>query len=270
MLACSPPLPGHRRIQGVAAWLPRTSATGRLGKCHGMPLHRTLPKPGAPSVLAVTKLDVTKLDALETDDHPQSDVKQARQDGDERAEHHALMRNIAEGDAQAFRALSQRFLGPVSGFATRMLGNPSEGEDVAQETFLRVWQHAERYKPDAAVSTYIYRIARNLCIDRMRRRKPDGGRISQLDAGDRPNDLLLRKQLSEAVQEALQSLPERQQTAITLTHYQGQSQAEAAAVLEISVQALESLLSRARRSLRKRLAAAKAELEATHDDGDTP
>lgn len=197
-------------------------------------------------------------------------VSQASDNHDERAEHHALMRRIADGDERAFRALSDRFIGPISGFATRLLGNPTEGEDVAQETFLRVWKHAPRYSPDAAVSTWIYRIARNLCLDRLRRRRPQSDRISQLDGGAAPHDLLADKQLSEAVQTALQALPERQQTALTLTHYQGLSQAEAALVLEVSVEALESLLARARRSLRKRLKSTKAQLDAAQGAGGHP
>lgn len=182
----------------------------------------------------------------------------------QRAEQQAWMQAVAAGDGQAFRKLSERYLGPISGFAKRMLGSESEGEDVAQETFLRVWKDAKRYQPTHAVSSWIYRITHNLCIDRLRRRKQTSERISQIDVEERPSLLLAQKELSERVNEALQELPERQRTAICLVHYDGLSQAEAAEVLEVGVEALESLLSRARRSLRKTLAQAHAD-HATSD-----
>lgn len=169
--------------------------------------------------------------------------------------HVGWMRDIARGDPSAYRAMCDRFLVPIHRFAQRMLGSEAEAEDVAQETFLRIWQHASRYTPNAAVSTWIYRIARNLCIDRIRRRKDDSHRISQIDVEERPSLLLARKELSAQVEEALQELPDRQRMALCLVHYEGLSQSEAADVMEVGVLALESLLARGRRTLRKRLAA---------------
>lgn len=181
-------------------------------------------------------------------------------------EQRALMRAVAAGDAAAYRALCARYLGPINGFAQRMLGNEAEGEEVAQETFLRVWKDAGRYAPTAAVSTWIYRIARNLCIDHLRRRKETSNRISQVDAVDRTGALLDRKQLASEVNRALGELPERQRAAICLVHYDGLSQAEAAGVLEVGTEALESLLARGRRTLRKKLAGLQASAAESADD----
>jgi len=169
------------------------------------------------------------------------------------------MRLIANGDVGAYRKLSERFLGPITGYAQRLLGDSAEAEDVAQETFLRVWTNADRYVPTAATSTWIYRIAHNLCVDRLRRTKKTEDRVSQIDVEDRPSLLLDRKQVAAQVEEALAALPEKQRAAICLIHYEGLSQIEAAEVMEVSVEALESLLARGRRGLRKSLASLRLE-----------
>lgn len=186
------------------------------------------------------------------------DANAGAQDVEERHQHSEWMRQIAAGDVPAYRALCDRFLTPVVRFSQRLLGDATEAEDVAQETFLRVWKSADRYVPTAAVSTWIFRIAHNLCIDRLRRRKQTSDRISQLDSEDRPSLLLDRKEVASEVEQALSELPDRQRAALVLVHYEGQSQTEAAQVLEISVEALESLLARGRRTLRKRLASLQA------------
>ena len=159
----------------------------------------------------------------------------------------------ARGDAAAFRALTDLHLGKIMSFAYRILHDRSEAEDVAQETFLRLWKEAARYEPRARVSTWLHRIAHNLCIDRMRRTRErptedaDEERTSQEPGG------LLDPAKSSRPQSnsALAALPERQRTAITLVHYQGLSNIEAAEVLEVKVDALESLLARGRRTLER-------------------
>ena len=161
---------------------------------------------------------------------------------------------MADADAAAFRQLSDRHLRSIVHFAGYLLGNDSEAEDVAQETFLRMWNSAARYEPRAKVSTYLHRIARNLCVDRLRKRREGASdNLDDLNDGDRPSALLVQKQRSQRVTEAIGDLPERQAIAITLVHLQGLTNIEAAEVLEVSVEALESLLARARRSLRGRL-----------------
>ena len=162
------------------------------------------------------------------------------------------MHRIGRGDNGAYRRMVERYLPGVTRFAARLLGNPSEGEDVAQETFLRLWTEAARWTPRAQPKTWLYRVARNLCIDRLRKRR-DAADVEQLSAAERPSGLLMRKQTSLEVERALESLPERQRAAITLVHYEGMDSAEACEVLEVGVEALESLLARGRRSLREQL-----------------
>ncbi|HKU42153.1 MAG TPA: sigma-70 family RNA polymerase sigma factor [Polyangiales bacterium] len=170
----------------------------------------------------------------------------------------SLIRRVAERDIAAYRELVDAYLPRIARFAERSLGNAAEAEDVAQETFLRLWTAAAGFTPQARPSTWLYRIAHNLCVDRFRKR----GRETELaehSGADRPSGLFARKQTSLAVQQALSELPERQRSAITLVHYEGLAAQEAASVLEISVEALESLLARARRSLRERLRALAVE-----------
>jgi len=168
----------------------------------------------------------------------------------------ALMEQVAQGDAAAYRTLVERHLRGLHGFTYRMLGSRAEAEEVCQETFLRLWKEASRYVARAKPSTWLYRIAHNLAVDRLRRRREtiSSGDIEELPGSERPSAGLQDKQLSEAVQGALATLPERQRAALVLVHYQGMSNAEAAVVLGVNVRALESLLARGRRELRERLA----------------
>jgi RNA polymerase sigma-70 factor (ECF subfamily) len=168
-----------------------------------------------------------------------------------------LVRRAGAGDAQACAALVDRYLAKLVAFAGRMLANRADAEEVAQETFLRVWQHAGRWRPEGArFSTWLHRVALNLCHDRLRRR-----RESPLEAaGDPPSDApppgaaLQRAAVAARVEAALARLPDRQREAILLCHYQELGNIEAAAVLGVTVEALESLLGRGRRRLRELLA----------------
>jgi RNA polymerase sigma-70 factor, ECF subfamily len=166
-----------------------------------------------------------------------------------------LMQRIGRGDRSAYRQLVEAYLARVTRFAERILGSRSEAEDVAQETFLRLWTQAARWTPRAQPKTYIYHVARNLCIDQLRKRRDTSDSVDQQSAADRPSGLLYEKQTALEVGRALLTLPERQRAAITLVHYEGLTSAEACAVLEIGVEALESLLARGRRALREQLRA---------------
>jgi RNA polymerase sigma-70 factor (ECF subfamily) len=167
-----------------------------------------------------------------------------------------LVARVARADHDACRQLVDRHLRRVVGFATRVLGSSEEAEDVAQEVFTRVWTHAASWTPGRArFTTWLLRVALNLCLDRLGRR-----REAPLDDGFDPPDPAptAAERLEEAdmrrlVTRAVDALPERQRTALALCHYQGLSNIEAAEVMELSVEALESLLARARRTLRERL-----------------
>jgi RNA polymerase sigma-70 factor (ECF subfamily) len=136
-----------------------------------------------------------------------------------------------------------------------MLGSRAEAEEVSQESFLRLWKHADTFVARAKPSTWLYRVAHNLAVDRLRRRRESShnSSIEEVPTSDRPSLHLYDKQVALAVESALSELPERQRAAISLVHYQGMSNAEAALVLGVKVRALESLLARGRQQLRERL-----------------
>jgi len=171
-----------------------------------------------------------------------------------------LLERVASGDPSAYRELVERHVRGVHAFVYRMLGSRAEAEEVCQESFLRLWKQADTFVAHAKPSTWLYRVAHNLAVDRLRRRReashPAG--IEEVPTSDRPSTHLYEKQVAEAVERALATLPERQRAAISLVHYQGLSNAEAADVLGVKVRALESLLARGRRDLREKLAEFKA------------
>jgi RNA polymerase sigma-70 factor, ECF subfamily len=146
------------------------------------------------------------------------------------------------------------------GLAFRMLGDMAAAEDMAQEAFLRLWRQARRWKPQAKVSTWLYQVIYNLCIDQLRHRQweADEEAPDRPDTAAGPMDLRHRGQLAEIVEAALTALPTRQRTAITLVHLQEVSNMEAAHIMGVSVEALESLLARGRRTLRKHLESGNA------------
>lgn len=168
-----------------------------------------------------------------------------------------LVALVAQGDENACRILVDRHLPRMIALARRMMGNQADAEEVAQEVFLRVWTHADRWEPGRAqFTTWLHRVATNLCLDRLRRHTTDDIDSIPEPMSDEPGpDVVLeQQQLSERVEKALQALPSRQRAAVTLTHFQGMTNIEAAEMLEISVEAVESLLGRARRALKDSLA----------------
>lgn len=169
----------------------------------------------------------------------------------------ALLVRVADGDPAAVRALVSRKLPRLLGLAQRMLGDAAEAEDVAQEAFLRVWRQAPKWRPgQARFDTWLHRVALNLCYDRLRRRREiatdDPPEV--VDEGPAPDRGLEATDTGRRVGEALSRLPDRQREAVVLCHYQELGNIEAAAVMGVTVEALESLLSRGRRALRASLA----------------
>ena len=168
-----------------------------------------------------------------------------------------LLSRVAQGDPAAVRALVARKLPRLLALAGRILGDAAEAEDVAQETFLRVWKHAARWTPgQARFDTWLHRVALNLCYDRLRRRRETLMETppEQPDEGPAPDRGLQAADVGRRVSLALRVLPDRQREAIVLCHYQEFGNIEAADLMGVSVEALESLLSRGRRALRLALA----------------
>ena len=168
----------------------------------------------------------------------------------------ALLTRVGEGDPAAVRALVARKLPRLLALAGRMLGDQAEAEDVAQETFVRAWKQARDWRPGAAkFDTWLHRVALNLCYDRLRRRREIATEAppEQPYEGPAPDRGLQAADVGTLVEAAMRALPDRQREAISLCHYQELSNIEAAALMGVSVEALESLLSRGRRALRAAL-----------------
>ncbi|MEM6545857.1 MAG: sigma-70 family RNA polymerase sigma factor [Pseudomonadota bacterium] len=166
-----------------------------------------------------------------------------------------LMRRVAKGDRGAFRSLLEVHQRPLAAYTRRMLGDPHLADDIVQETFLRMWTQAERYDNQAArLTTWLHNIAHNLCIDSFRKNSritftDDENSFDEADISAEHTHQ--QYQRGQQVHEALKRLPERQRSALLLCHYQGLSNKEAALILDVSVDALESLLARGRRTLKK-------------------
>ena len=179
-----------------------------------------------------------------------------------------LMARIAKGDTDAFEILVNRHQTSVLNLVYRFIGDRTQAKDLAQEVFIRVWQAAKTYKPEAKFTTWIYRITANLCFNELKsaRRKKlfqflrsdaDNeihGEKDFPDGSPSPEDLLLAKERSHQITKALQGLPENQRMAVILKRYDDLSYEEIARVMGCSVPAVESLLVRAKRNLQKKLA----------------
>lgn len=167
----------------------------------------------------------------------------------------ALIARVQSGDGAAFQLLLQQNLPVIHQYANRMLGNPAEAADIAQEVFIRFWQKSATFDPSRAkLSTWLHQIAHNLCMDFFRKHS----RLTGLDELDEPLSQPLetelgRQQKNEHMKILISKLPERQRSALILCHYQGLSNKQAAKILAVSIDALESLLSRARRTLKHNL-----------------
>ena len=169
-----------------------------------------------------------------------------------------LLPRIARGDQSAIREMVSRKLSRLIALGVRMLNDRGEAEDVAQETFLRVWKQAEHWQSGGAkFDTWLHRVAINLCYDRLRTRKgfvdkddDAEGTTELIDTALIPEQRLNQSQQGDLINLALSALPNRQREALVLQYYQELSNIEAADLMGVSVDALESLLSRARRNMR--------------------
>jgi RNA polymerase sigma-70 factor (ECF subfamily) len=178
-----------------------------------------------------------------------------------------LMAKVAEGNDYAFEILVQRHQISVLNLIYRYVADRTKARDLAQEVFMRVWQAARTYKPKAKFTTWIYRITANLCLNELKSIK--GKKLVQLEAEEQdrqsidykttsdasrsPEDILVAKESSRQISDALQSLPENQRMALILKRYDNLSYEEIGRVMGCSVSAIESLLVRAKRNLQEKL-----------------
>lgn len=178
-----------------------------------------------------------------------------------------LLQQIVTGDQQAFKELYEQFKGKVYNTCLAYLQLESDAEEITQDVFVEVYNSASTYRAAASVSTWIYRIAINKCLDKIRYKnrqkrfafvssifnKDTGALIHDAPTFDHPGVRLENKEKAAILFKAIKSLPENQQTAFILKHVEGLKQKEIAAIMNIGEKAVESHLSRAKERLRKLL-----------------
>ena len=178
----------------------------------------------------------------------------------------ALMLRVREGDRDAFESIVEKYKQPVMNLVYRTLRDLTEAEDLAQHVFLQVYKSAHRYEVTAKFSTWIFTIARNLCLNEIRRRSrhpadsmdregDDEHPARQIEDGTTfsPPDALMQRELGEKIDEAVNALPEKQRTALLLCRQEDSSYEDIAKVLGCSVSATKSLIHRARETLKETL-----------------
>jgi RNA polymerase sigma-70 factor (ECF subfamily) len=177
-----------------------------------------------------------------------------------------LMKKIAEGDLWAFRRLVERHQKALLNFIYRYTGDRLLAEDITQEVFLRVHKSAPYYKPKAKFSTWLFKIATNLCLNELRKKNPhvvsltapDDSRRSPLTPGhllekSKPDSILETRELNMAILDAIGALPEKQRVAFLLHRYEDKTYGQISEIMGCTVASVESLLFRAKQNLRKRL-----------------
>lgn len=180
-----------------------------------------------------------------------------------------LMRRIRDSDRAAYRILVNRHLKRAFSLARRISGSDAEAEDIVQDAFLQIWQRRERWTDEGArFTTWLYRVITNRCIDFRRRPVTDELAPDLEPADDRPDAVhaIHRREVATRLAKAQERLSPQQRAAVALFYFQGLSAADAASVMQISVNALESLLKRARQQLRAHLRTSAQAARDSFDD----
>ena len=168
-----------------------------------------------------------------------------------------IVEQIQTGNDAAFDELMNRYKRPVVSFCYRMLGDAGDADDVAQDVFVRVYQHVDRYQPRTKFSTWLFALAHNAALDRLRWRKrhPTESLESAPEAAASTTavDQAHVNEVGEHIAAAVAALPADQRTAVVLAEYHGMSYAEIAAIMHCSEKSVESRLYRAKQALRERL-----------------
>ena len=176
-----------------------------------------------------------------------------------------LMYRCARGDEQALRLLIERHQQAVIGTVARMLNDQHEAEDIAQQVFVRIWNAAPKWKPEAKFTTYLFTVARNLVFNESRRRsrkkevsldefEEHGQSSAHSDETLQPDHGMEKRELHQSIDQAIAALPEQQRLAVVLRTFEGMDYEDIARALNTSVSSVKSLLFRARGVLRDSLA----------------
>ncbi len=184
-----------------------------------------------------------------------------------------LMLLVAGGDRAAFTALFDRHHRGVAQFAFRFVGDRARAEELTQDTFVKLYRNASRYRPSAKFKTYLYRVAANHCLNEVRRGEYRVKHVSEgLEEGEpletpapeaeRPDAQLAGQQLESAVGRALAALSQRERTAFTLCRFEGMTYRDIAEVLQASEAAVKSLIHRATLSVARHIQGFQAGAEA--------
>lgn len=191
-------------------------------------------------------------------------MKQATDEDPEDLIDRQLMLHVRAGDADAMEKLIRRHQDSVYATIAGMLRNSPEVDDIAQQVFIRVWKAASTYEPTAKFKTWLFTIVRNQVFNEMRRtkRKPAfsadafeeaNGLTVSVDDQPSPDEAALHSELRQAIDEAIESLPEKARLAVQLRRFENMAYEEIADILGITVSATKSLLFRARTMLRESL-----------------
>jgi len=177
------------------------------------------------------------------------------------------MLELKKGDRDAFEILMRKYYPRILNFVYRFLGNRQRAEDLTQDVFMKVYKNARRYRPRSKFQTWLYTIAKNSCLNELRRNR---GQMVSLDEPIIFDERVLKKEISDPradpagellqkekkvlIQTAINGLPENQRIAVILRRYESFSYAEIAATLNVTDKAVKSLLSRAKINLKNKLA----------------
>ncbi len=182
-----------------------------------------------------------------------------------------LITKIKHGDQNAFKQLFEQYKDYVYNICYRMSGNREEAEDTTQDVFIKIFHAIGKFRGEAKLSSWIYRVAVNTCLKKERRKKltnlmsleflfQDKEIFQPVSPEDSPDQQMETSETEQIVQQAIRHLPARQKTAIILHRYEHLSYTEIASVMEISLSAVESLLHRAKENLSEKLIPLKKHL----------
>lgn len=170
---------------------------------------------------------------------------------------HELLALVQDGSSQAFAALVERHTERFYRLAYRYLQNKEAAEDVVQDAFLKLWENPALWQPErnSKFTTWFYRVVVNLCLDFRKRKRPEAlnDEAAVIDEREPADKMMIREQEQEALEKAIDTLPERQRTALNLCFDEGLTNQEAAEVMGVKLKALQSLIMRAKTTLKERM-----------------